>query len=55
MKYQIYYRLTGEQVGTLYTNKKRAKARAEKLDMEIGGYRYGVREIDTVNNTSRAI
>ena len=48
MKYQIYYRLTGEQVGKLYNNKKRAKKRADTLDLVIGAYRYGVRAIETV-------
>ena len=46
-KYQIIDRHTGLQVGADYTNKKRARSRRERLDLEYGGYRYGVREVSS--------
>ena len=33
-------------LGKPYKNKKRAKTRADKLDLEIGGYRHFVRKVD---------
>jgi hypothetical protein len=33
-------------LGKPYRNKKRANTRADKLDQEIGGYRYSVRKVD---------
>lgn len=46
MKYQVIDRKTGQNVGKPYSNKKRAKSRAEKLDLDYGAYRYGVKEIE---------
>lgn len=45
MKFAVIDRHTGEQVGKPYTNKSRARSRADKLDIVYGAIRYGVREI----------
>lgn len=44
IKYAVIDRHTGEQVGKPYTNKSRARSRADKLDIVYGAYRYSVRE-----------
>lgn len=54
-KYQIIDRHTGLQVGADYTDKKRARSRRERLDLEYGGYRYGVRQISSGRMLSSGI
>lgn len=54
-KYQIIDRHTGLQVGADYTDKKRARSRRERLDLEYGGYRYGVREVSSGRMLSSGI
>ena len=45
MKYQIYNVRTKQNVGTTYNCRKRARTRAEKLNLEYGAYSYTVRFI----------
>lgn len=44
-KYQVIDLSTKEIMGTRATRKS-ARNRADKLDMEYGSYRYGVRAVD---------
>lgn len=43
--YVIIDRHTMQQVGKPYTNRSRARARVDKLDMQYGAYRYSVRTL----------
>ncbi|MBD4207880.1 hypothetical protein [Staphylococcus aureus] len=43
--YQIIDIKTGTQVGATYSDRKRASARANKLDLAYGAVRYVVRPI----------
>jgi len=45
MRYQIYNTRTKQNVGKPYKCRKRARTRAEKLDLEYGAYSYTVRYI----------
>jgi hypothetical protein len=42
-------------LGKPYKNKKRAKNKADKLDLEIGGYRHRVREVPDNNVNEEAV
>lgn len=42
-------------LGKPYRNKKQAKKRADKLDLEIGGYRHRVREVSDNNVNEEAV
>lgn len=46
VRFAIIDTRTGNQVGSLYTNRKRAVSRADKLDNAYGAYRYTVRTIE---------
>lgn len=48
--YKIIDMKTGEQIGKDYTysQRKRARNRADKLDLEYGAYRYSVRPVFAV-------
>lgn len=43
--YVIVDRHTGATIGKPYTNARRARSRADKLDNEYGAYRYSVRPV----------
>lgn len=45
MKYQVIDRHTKKIMGT-YQDVKRARRRADKLDLEYGAYRYGVEKVE---------
>lgn len=45
-KYIIIDRHTGDQMGKPYTDKNRARNRANKLDLQYGAYRYTVKQIE---------
>ena len=42
----IIDRQTGTQIGKPYTDKKRARSRANKLDLQYGAYRYTVKTVE---------
>jgi hypothetical protein len=44
--YRIIDTKTGQQVGTDYSDARRARSRADKLDNEYGAYRYSVRRVE---------
>ena len=46
-KYEIYNYRTKQVIGNPYGCRKRARNRAEKLDLAYGAYSYLVREIET--------
>jgi hypothetical protein len=43
--YEIIDNQTGLRVGGTYTNRRRARTRADKLDLAYGAYRYTVRPV----------
>lgn len=45
VNYVIIDRHTMQQVGKPYTDRKRARARVDKLDNAYGAYRYSVRTV----------
>lgn len=42
----IIDRHTGAQIGKPYTDKNRARTRANKLDLQYGAYRYTVKTVE---------
>lgn len=46
--YQVIDNRTGQLVGT-YSTAKRARRKADKLDLVYGAIRYSVRFVDTMN------
>jgi len=50
-KYEVYDRQTGKIVGGPYSDRKKARSRADKLDNEYGAYRYGVRAIEEIKES----
>lgn len=48
MTYIIIDTLTGQQVGKPYTQRNRARARADRLDNQYGAVRYAVRAVEPV-------
>ena len=49
MKFQVVDNKTGRSVGKPYASRQKARNRADKLDNEYGGYKYGVREVKEEN------
>ena len=45
VKYQVIDFKTGQVMG-IYVSRRRARAKADKLDLEYGAYRYFVRAVD---------
>lgn len=45
MKYRIFNRKTQTQIGGLYSCRKRAERRADKLDLEYGAYIHSVQPV----------
>jgi hypothetical protein len=48
-KYEVYDRKTGLKVGGPYSTKSRARAAVDRLDNKYGGYRYGHRPVEKLN------
>jgi hypothetical protein len=43
--YEVVDRMTGRVVSRPYTDRNRARRRADRLDLEYGAIRYYVREV----------
>lgn len=52
-EYQVIETRTGYVKGT-YSTLKRANNKADKLDLEIGGYRYSVKRVEKKQQTKEA-
>lgn len=46
IKYLVCERGTDKQIGKPYTDRKRARARVDKLDLQYGCYHYYVKRIE---------
>lgn len=49
VKYEVYDKRTGTKVAGPYATRTRARSAVDKLDNKYGGYRYGYRPINTLN------